>query len=225
MLNKLFGSQARVKLLKAFLVRPENKFYIRQLARDLKLQVNSVRRELENLERFGLLTSKDVNFEENDNSPKREDFLVQTIEDIKRVKKRKGAGKKAVVLKSDKKYFQVNKDFVLFEEIKALILKAQMLYEKDFVEKLYKIGTLKLMILTGFFVANSEAPIDLLIVGRLNKTKLNKTIAEMEAELGREINFTALNVQEFIYRRDITDVFLYGILEGKKITIIDEFSK
>ena len=58
MLGKLFGSKARVKILKLFLLHPENKFYIRQIARGLKLQLNSVRRELENLETFGILISR-----------------------------------------------------------------------------------------------------------------------------------------------------------------------
>ena len=57
MLEKLFGSKSRVKILKLFLLHPNQSFYIRQLARDLKLQLNSVRRELENLEKFGLLIS------------------------------------------------------------------------------------------------------------------------------------------------------------------------
>ena len=46
MLEKLFGSKARVKILKLFLTHSEEKFYIRQIARKLKLQLNSVRREL-----------------------------------------------------------------------------------------------------------------------------------------------------------------------------------
>jgi predicted ArsR family transcriptional regulator len=55
MLSHLLGSKARVKILKLFLLNLEEKFYIRQIARDLDLQVNSVRRELDNLEKFGLL--------------------------------------------------------------------------------------------------------------------------------------------------------------------------
>ena len=57
MLGKLFGSNTRVKILKLFLFNFYKKYYIRQLARDLGLQLNSVRRELENLEKFGLLIS------------------------------------------------------------------------------------------------------------------------------------------------------------------------
>ena len=57
----------------------------------------------------------------------------------------------------------------------------------------------------------------MLLVGKVNKVKLVKLIKELEFELGREINFTLFNPQEFKYRRDITDIFLYGILEGKKL--------
>ncbi|MBI4779271.1 hypothetical protein HY797_02355, partial [Candidatus Falkowbacteria bacterium] len=44
----------------------------------------------------------------------------------------------------------------------------------------------------------------------------------LEVELGKEINFTVFENQEFKYRRDITDIFLYGILDGRKLVVIDE---
>ena len=197
MLEKLFGSKARVKILKLFLLHPQDKFYIRQLARDLKLQLNSVRRELENLENFGILTS---------------DFKSEEAE----------AEKKPGTAGQEKKYYRANPDFVLFDEIKALIVKAQILYEKDFVRKLRSIGKIKLLILTGIFANNPSTLIDILLVGKINKAKLVKLINELEVELGREINFTLFDPQEFKYRRDITDIFLYGILEGRKLVVIDE---
>jgi DNA-binding transcriptional regulator YhcF (GntR family) len=190
MLEKLFGSNSRVKILKVFLLNTDQKFYIRQLARDLKLQLNSVRRELDNLEKFGLLIS---NVSSDGESSKQE-----------------------------KKFYQINPDFILFEEIKALVMKAQILYEKDFIDKLKNIGQLKLLILTGIFVNNQNSPIDLLIVGKFNKNRFLKLIKEIEKELGREINYTLFDRQELRYRRDITDIFLYNILEGKKIVVIDE---
>jgi len=122
----------------------------------------------------------------------------------------------------EKKYYRANPNFVLFDEIKALIVKAQILYEKDFVKKLQAIGKIKLLVLTGIFVNNPSSLVDILLVGKINKVKLVKLIKELEIELGREINFTVFNPQEFKYRRDITDIFLYGILEGRKLIIIDE---
>ncbi len=188
-LGKLFSSKARVKILKVFLLHPGERFYIRQLARNLKLQLNSVRRELDNLEKFGLLISDSGDEEE------------------------KG---------QEKKYYQVDTDFVLYEEIRALIVKAKILYEQDFVQKLYKIGKPKLVVFTGFFANNPVSSIDLLLVGRFDKRKVMKLIKELEEELGKEINYTLMGLSEFNYRKNITDIFLYNILEGKKIVAIDE---
>jgi len=187
MLEKLFGSKSRVKLLKLFLLNPGEKFFVRQLSRDLNLQLNSVSRELDNLEKFEIIISN--------------------------------SGKKG---KREKKYYQANTCFVLFEEIKALIIKAQILYKKDFIEKVQKIGKIKLLILTGIFANNSDAKVDILIVGRVNKTKLLEIIKELETEIGKEINFTLMDSKEFKYRRDVTDMFLYEIFEGKKIVVINE---
>lgn len=223
MLGKLFGSNTRVKILKIFLLHPEQKYYIRQLARDLKLQVNSVRRELENLEKFGLLIS---NISIDNNNPDAED--LEAKKDLEKLLKGEivNTAKKKVdsvtASGQEKKYYQADKNFILFEEIRALVVKAQVLYEKDFIKKLRKIGKLKLFILGGIFINNPDSLTDMLIVGRINKNRLVRMIKELEKELGKEINFTLMDTKEFKYRRDITDIFLYDILEGKKIVVIDE---
>lgn len=59
MLGKLFSSKTRVKLLTHFLTNPDEEFFVRQLTRDMHEQINSVRRELQNLESIGLLTSRE----------------------------------------------------------------------------------------------------------------------------------------------------------------------
>ena len=197
MLIKLFGSNARAKILKIFLFQPDNKYYIRQLARDLNLQVNSVRRELDNLESFGLLTSEMGEGNNKDGG------------EIKKNTK-------------EKKYYKVDKDFPLFEDIKSLIVKSQILHKDEFVRKLKKVGNPKLLILTGIFVNKLDSMIDVLVVGKVNKESLKKIIVEMEKDVGREINFSLMNSAEFKYRREITDIFLYDILEGKNIIVIDE---
>ncbi|MEA1869284.1 MAG: nucleotidyltransferase domain-containing protein [Euryarchaeota archaeon] len=58
MLRKLFTSRTRVKLLTLFLMNPDREIYVREIARDIGENINSVRRELANLEEIGLLTSK-----------------------------------------------------------------------------------------------------------------------------------------------------------------------
>lgn len=58
MLKRLFTSKVRIKLLTLFLLNPEKEYFIRQLTRKLDEQINSVRRELDNLKKVGLLTCK-----------------------------------------------------------------------------------------------------------------------------------------------------------------------
>lgn len=60
-LKALFSSQTRVKLLSTFLLHPEEEYYIRELTRLLSEQINSIRRELENLRRIGLVKARHRN--------------------------------------------------------------------------------------------------------------------------------------------------------------------
>ncbi|MBI1812655.1 winged helix-turn-helix transcriptional regulator [Candidatus Peregrinibacteria bacterium] len=60
-LKALFSSQTRVKLLSTFLLHPEQEYFIRELTRLLGEQINSIRRELENLRRIGLVKARHRN--------------------------------------------------------------------------------------------------------------------------------------------------------------------
>jgi len=60
-LKALFSSQTRVKLLSVFVLHPEEEYFIRQLTRLLGEQINSIRRELENLRGIGLVKARNRN--------------------------------------------------------------------------------------------------------------------------------------------------------------------
>ncbi len=57
MIDALFGSKTRVKLLRLFLANPEKSFYVREITRLIGEQINSVRRELSNMLRVGVIVS------------------------------------------------------------------------------------------------------------------------------------------------------------------------
>lgn len=57
MIDALFGSKTRVKLLHLFLNNPGNSFYVREITRLIDEQINSVRRELSNMLNVGIITS------------------------------------------------------------------------------------------------------------------------------------------------------------------------
>lgn len=61
MLKAFFSSNTRIKLLKTFLLDLKGEFFIRELTRMLNEQINSVRRELNNLKKVGLLKCRSRN--------------------------------------------------------------------------------------------------------------------------------------------------------------------
>lgn len=60
MIDALFGSKTRIKLLHLFLNNPGKAFYVREITRLIDEQINSVRRELSNMLEVGIITSDSV---------------------------------------------------------------------------------------------------------------------------------------------------------------------
>lgn len=60
MIDSLFGSKTRVKLLHLFLNNPGKAFYVREITRLVDEQINSVRRELANMLEVGIITSQNT---------------------------------------------------------------------------------------------------------------------------------------------------------------------
>ena len=203
MLEQLFGSKTRVKLLSLFLNNPEKAYFVREITRKTGTPINAIRRELSNLEEIGLLKT-----------------VIQPAEDKeiytgRKKKKTKSQGKM-------KKFYQADIGFTLYAELHALILKSQFLLEKNLIDRLQNIGSVHYLVLTGFFVGVEDAPTDLLVVGKVSKDKLGRVIKQFERILGHDLGFTVMSKKEFKYRKDITDRFLYSILEKKKIVVVEE---
>lgn len=210
MLEQLFGSRTRTKLLRLFLMHSEKAFFIRELTRLIDTQINSVRRELQNLVEGGVIKEVDMSDDQD-----------TTRLSIKGVKKSKTGEKE----KQPKKYFQVNPDFLLYHELKALFAKSPRLLQKALEKEFENLGSVEYAVLTGFFVDRDDTPVDLLIVGNILRSRLAKLIHTFEKEIEHEINYSTMTLEEFVYRKSIIDRFLFTILEGKKIVIVDSLAQ
>jgi len=193
MLESIFGSRTRFKLLKLFLTHPNEYFFVREISRKIDEKINSVRRELANLEEVGIIIGEDkIKF------------------DLEKDKKEK------------RKYHKANIDFVLFDEFRNLILKSRLLLEKTLAKEIKTIGKVKFLVLSGVFVDDLSAKTDMLIVGSINKNKIEELVRKIEKDFEREIRYTLMNEKEFAYRNSVTDKFLFEVLENKNIVVIDE---
>lgn len=203
-IEHLFGSSTRVKLLRLFLHHPEDAFYVRELNRRLGVQIHAVRRELEALEKVGLLTSRRETPTEADAS-----------DDVPAKR-----GRRAPL--AERKYYQTNQEHLLYPELRALITKADLLVEEQILQRIKDLGDVQYVGLMGRFLGDRSVPTDMLVVGLLPKKPLTNLIAELEAEVGHSIDYTVLTPREFKYRKDVTDRFLFSLLEAKKIVLVDK---
>lgn len=178
MLKALFSSKTRIKLLNIFILNPNEEYFIRELTRKLDEQINSIRRELDNLKKIGLLRSK---------------------------------------LKNRKKYYFVNKDFVIFNELKGILLKS-MNQDNDLIKKIIKLGEIDLLLLSGVFTGEDNSDIDLLLVGEVSKTKLQDLLSS-SSKFTKELRFTNLTKKDFMYRIDMKDKFISNIISNEKTII------
>lgn len=127
--------------------------------------------------------------------------------------------------KKRKRYYSLNQNFVLYPELKKIILKVEPPENSQILKQIKKIGGIKLAILGGIFVNDKKrrTDADIMIIGeKINSRKLKNFLNNLEAELGREINYILMNVQEFLYRQDMYDKFLIDFLERPHKILIDK---
>lgn len=191
-LEHIFGSRIRVRLLKLFLEHPEQKFYVREITRATRSHIHSVRRELSNLCKVGLIRI--------------------TAE---------GEGGKGIGFGVKRKFYEANPACVIFQELRALLVKGQLFLQEELARQLGAAGAIKYLALTGFFVDLQGFPTDLVMVGRVSKDACTRVFREFEEEFGRTINYTLFTTREFLERKEMMDRFLYNFFENKKLVLID----
>lgn len=195
MLEQLFGSKTRLKLLRTFYREPERAFFVRELSRLVDTQINAIRRELELLLRLDIIVEKgDVK--------KQEDSLEAGV--------------------NLRKYYMLNIESLIYSELQALLLKDKIIGQKEFIKELEeKTGDVKLLLLTGEFTNEHRAPTDMLIVGSIKPRVLTKLIDQYQLDLGFDIRYTIMAEEEFQDRRYVMDKFLYAVFEGEHLKVVN----
>lgn len=200
MVEQLFGSKTRVKLLRLFYSNPNRSFYVREITRKIDEQINSVRRELSNLLSIGIISSDTTN---------------------------------------NRLYYEVNQEFEFYTPLSMIfgggeviategeeavvVAKASKAVDPE-AASIAALGNVELAIYTGQFTRDESSGIDILIVGDVNQTKLQKFMKELEEKEKKEIHYTLLSVDDFTYRRQVKDRFITTVLSSKKQVLIDKIN-
>ncbi len=193
MIEQLFGSKTRVKLLQLFYSNPNRSYYVREITRKIDEQINSVRRELSNLLSIGIITSDNTNnklyYEVN-----------QKFEHYEPLQQIFGGGVKKSVKKTP-----TSTD------------PAEVSNEAD----LRAVGHIDMAVLTGQFTRDDSAGVDFLIVGEVNPNALQKYISELESKENKSLRYAVMSLADFQYRQQIRDRFAVAITQSKKQVLVD----
>lgn len=203
MIDSLFGSKTRVKLLKLFMNNPDNSYFVREITRIIDEQINSVRRELSNMLKVGIITSETTDnklyYQVDKNSqyfiPLRALFSDEKIEMEERTPQ-----KETPIIGLPPK-----------------VDPTMQYYSKTFED----LTGAHAVILAGKLVRGSISQIDILIIGKVSDTKLKSIIKSIERKEEAEMNYTVLTPEEYSYRVSVRDRFISDVL-GTKHKIIND---
>ena len=194
-LAKLFGSEARVKIIRLFLFNPESVFGVEKIAGRIDISRRIADKELSIMQKALLIRRKPFPKSAKGKDGKRE----------------RGNG------------WVLNRNFPYLRSLENLLIQQVLISESEIIKRLSHVAKLKLVMISGIFIQNYESRVDLLLVGdNLKKGMLDRAIKSFEAEIGKEVKFTAFETPEFEYRVRMYDRLIRDIVDYPHKTIIDK---
>lgn len=190
--EKLFGSKTRAKLLELFFANVNKTFYVREITRVIEEQINSVRRELTNLESIGVIRNETydnkVYYAANMRHPYAHAFQEMF-------------GQRGAVTPGRIQQVRRTPSNSWDEYIKpvAKYLRAMMLLNR----------------------APGQDGIDLLIIGDDRTKKLTRWAEVVEQKQGKPLDYVILSRDDFLYRKSVKDRFVMDILEMDPAEVFD----
>ncbi len=198
-LAKLFNSASRVKFIRLFLLNPDEVLIFGDICRRAKTTKPAGRKEIALLKSVDFIRPKSS-------------YIPVKIPGRKKFRKKKIFG------------WKLNESFPLMHALKNFIFDASPVSRDQILKKIQKAGRMKLVVLSGFFAEDANnSRVDILIVGDgVKRGILEKTIKNLEAEIGRELTYAVFNTQDFTYRMGIYDKLIRDIFDFPHEKLLDK---
>lgn len=175
-LSKLFGSEAKVKIMRLFLFNSETIFSVNDISDRVKEDISRVRKEITQLEKIDLIRSR--------------------------------------VSHKGKRGFILNSNFGYLTPLQNFLINVEPLNSKEIIKRITKLGSVKLVLVSGVFIQESESRVDLLVVGdHIKKSNFENTMKTLESEVGKELRYAYFTTEDFKYRLSMFDKLIRDILD------------
>jgi hypothetical protein len=189
----LFGSPARVKLLRFFLFNPSKEFTFDDMCRRARLVRRTARVEIAALEKAGVIVRRQL-----------------SVPIPGKAKKMKALG------------FALNKNFQQLQSLQTFLFETAPINGKELIGLLRKAGPLDFVAVAGVFVREFEQRLDVILaMKKLSQSKIETAIRSLEAEIGIEIRYAALTSEDLRYRVGMYDKLTRDVFDYKHQILID----
>jgi hypothetical protein len=186
LLARLLGGAERVKIMRLFLHHEDQVVSPHDVAEKTKSKSAIVRKELNTLSSIGFLEKR------------RAKTVVTT-----------GSGKKASSRVKEVNGYKLNIEFPHNDALKDLLFDFQLLDKRELASRFKLVGRIKLFVVAGVFFGDDKSRVDVLLVGEaIKRPKAEKVFEMLSAELGRDVVYSIMDVEEFEYRLKMYDKFI-----------------
>ena len=197
-IEKLFGSKTRAKLLELFFSNTTKSYYVREVTRLVEEQINSVRRELMNLESINIVKSETydnkVYYSANMKSP-----YAHAFQEI----------------------FNPHKVAVPVNVNTVAPVKINRMFRNSNWEETIRPVT---RYLSALIVTNrlpGQEGIDMLVIGDDRTKKLTRWAEVVEKRQGRPMNYVIMSRDDYLYRKSVRDKFVSEVMEMELAELYD----
>lgn len=201
-LAKLFGGVARVKIMRLFLLNPEQGFETTTIAERSRLTSSVARQVVGQLSAMNLVKKRS---------------FIKEIPD----------GRTGKTKKKRVQGWFLNLEFPYIKEMKALLVEGDFFRHDEIVKRFRPAGKVQLLVVSGVFMQKSDSRLDVLIVGdNISKKYIQKAVSVLESELGKELSYAVFDSNDFKYRVSMYDKLLRDMFEypHERLLASKEFS-
>jgi hypothetical protein len=201
-LEKLFGSHEKVKIIRMFLSHSDTLLQVEDIVKNTKLRSDKIRKELNTLVAANLI-----------------------IKSKERIAKLPTSGKVKKMVIKEYICYKLNKDFRFINSLSGLMFDFKNANRDALYDRFKSVGRTKLFLVSGVFTGTEKARVDIMYVGEnVKKSAADKTLSDLRAELGMDLNIIILDLEEFNYRYKMFDRFVRDTLTGEHVKLVNKLN-
>ena len=202
LLARLLGGIDRVKIMRFFLHHRDLIVSAQDVINKTKSKSAIVRKELHALASLGFIEKKKAR------------AVITT-----------GSGKKVTSKVKDITGFKLNNEFPHNVVLEDLLFDFISLDKRELANRFKVVGRVKLFLVAGVFIGDDKSRVDILLVGEaLKKPKAEKVLEVISSELGRDVVYAIMDVEEYEYRYKMYDRFVRDIIDQPHEVVIDKIT-